>query len=389
MTHAAQPARDPLRLDRIVVRHVRIGLKAPFVTAWSAQLQRDVIIVEAYAPGGEPVGYGEAPVLSDPVYNEETVLTAWHVLNDFLVPHLLSGPVDHPANVGRRLRLFHGHAMAKAGLEGAVWDLWARCAGVPLSQLLGGAAARIPAGAVVSVTDDNVALLRQVEARLARGFRRIKLKVHPGRDVDVVRTVRQAFGNIPLAADANGAYSLDHLSTLQQLDEFNLQMLEQPLPWDDLLGHARLQAQLRTPVCLDESVQTVAHARQAIALGSGRVFNLKAGRLGGLSAAVAVHDLCHVQGLPVWCGGLLETGIGRAHNLALASLPGFAMPGDLAPPQDYLVEDVIEPPLTLDAEGYLAVPAGSGIGVAVRRDRLEALTVRLQEHRPADRSRAV
>ena len=389
MTLAVPTTHEPLRLERVVVRHVRIGLKAPFVTAWSAQVQRDVIIVEAYASGGAPAGYGEAPVLSDPVYNEETVVTAWHVLNDFLVPRLLSEPVDHPASVGRRLGLFHGHAMAKAGLEGAVWDVWARRAGVPLSRLLGGAAARVPAGAVVGVAGDTAALLRQVEARLARGFRRIKLKVSPGRDVDVVRAVRQAFGEISLAVDANGAYSLDDLPALQQLDEFRLEMIEQPLPWDDLLGHARLQAQLATPVCLDESVQTVAHARQAIALGSGRVFNLKPGRLGGLGVAVAVHDLCHAQGLPVWCGGLLETGIGRAHNLALAALPGFTMPGDLAPPLDYLVEDLVEPPLALDADGHLAVPAGPGIGVAVRRDRLEALTVRCEEHRPAGRTRTV
>jgi len=372
---------EPLVIETMVVRHLRLALRVPFVTAGGAQVQRDVIIVEAHGPGGEPVGYGEAPVLSEPTYNEETVATAWHVLNDFFVPRVLAARLDHPRAVHRRLARFHGHAMAKAAIEGAVWDLWARLAGLPLSRLLGGPAQRVSAGAVVGLTEDTASLLRRVEAQLARGYRRIKLKIVPGRDVALVQAVRETFGPVALAVDANAAYRLEDLPALQRLDDFGLQMIEQPLPWDDLLGHARVQAQLTTPVCLDESVQTVAHARQALELGSGRMFNLKAGRLGGLTAALAIHELCRARDVPVWCGGLLETGIGRAHNVALAALPGFALPGDLAPPGEYLVEDVVEPALVLDEEGFIPVPQGPGIGVAVRRDRLEACTVRQQVHR--------
>ena len=374
---------EPLRIEQVVVHYVRLPMRAPFVTAWGTQRERDVILVEAIASGseGELTGWGEAPVLAQPVYNEETVATAWHILNDFLVPRILRTPIKDPRTVCEHLAAFHGHSMAKAALEGAVWDLWAKRAGLSLRELLGGQSVRVPAGAVVGIQEDTAALLRQVEAKLARGYRRIKLKVHPGRDAAVVKAVRDAFGDIPLAVDANGAYRVEDLPVLQALDRFGLEMIEQPLPWDDLLGHARVQAELTTPICLDETVATPGHARQALALGSGRVINIKPGRLGGLGPALAVHDLCRAAGAPVWCGGLLETGVGRAHNVALATLPGFTWPGDLAPPGEYLVEDIVEPPLVLDREGYVPVPQGPGIGVTVRRDRLEALTVRRHVHR--------
>lgn len=374
---------EPLHIEQVVVHHVRLPMRAPFVTAWGAQRQRDVILVEAVAAGaGEGLaGWGEAPVLAQPAYNEETVATAWHILNDFLVPLVLRTAIADPRDIHGRLAAFHGHSMAKAAVEGAVWDLWAKRSGRPLRELLGGTSVRVPAGAVVGVQDDTAALLRQVEAKLAQGYRRVKLKVHPGRDVSVIKAVRDEFGDIPLAADANGAYGVEDLPALQALDAFGLAMIEQPLPWDDFLGHAHVQEHLKTPISLDETIATVGHARQAIALGSGRIVNIKPGRLGGLAPALAVHDVCRAARVPVWCGGLLETGVGRAHNVALASLPGFLLPGDLAPPGEYLVEDIVEPPLILDRDGFVPVPDGPGIGVAVRRDRLAAYTVRRAVHR--------
>lgn len=380
---AGQAPAEPLRLHKVIVHHVRLKMRTPFVAAWGRQEERDVILVEAVAAGGESpelAGWGEAPVLAQPVYNEETAATAWHMLNDFFIPQVLSGSIPHPRAAAERLAVFHGHAMARAALEGAIWDLWARRSGVSLRQLLGGRQERVAAGAVVGVQDNVAATLRRVAHHVSRGYRRIKLKVYPGHDAAVVKAVRDEFGAIALAVDANGAYRLDDLPALQALDEFRLQMIEQPLPWDDLLGHARVQAQLATPICLDETVQTVAHARQAIALGAGRIVNVKAGRLGGLSSALAVHDVCHAHGLPVWSGGLLETGVGRAHNIALASLPGFTLPGDLAPPGEYLEEDIVDPPIVLEPDGYLRVPDGPGIGVRVRRERLAAFTVRRCSH---------
>lgn len=375
---------EPLALERVVVRHIRMRLRSPFVTALGAEHERDVVIIEAH--GGGHVGYGEAPVLSRPTYNEETVATAWHVLNEFFVPALSRVDLQHPSGAAAALTVFRGHPIAKAGLEGALWDLWARQRELSLSAVLGGTRRKVPAGVALGFAADTRELLRQVEDCVQRGYRRVKLKIAPGRDVDVVEPVRRAFPGLELAVDANGSYRIGDMEALQRLDQFGLAFLEQPLSWDDLLDHARLQAQLQTPVCLDESVRSVEHAAQALALGSCRMFNVKAARLGGHTAAVAVHDLALARGVPVWCGGMLETGIGRAHNVALASLPGFSLPGDLSASDRYWLEDIVDPPFTLDDEGCLAVPSGPGIGVAVDVERLEALTVRRQEHRLASAS---
>lgn len=368
----------PLQMERVVIRHIRLRLRTPFVTALGAEDQRDIIIVEVHGEGH--IGYGEVPVMAKPVYNEETVVTAWHVLNDFFVAAVLEGRVAHPFDAARLLSVYHGHAMAKAGLEGAVWDLWARRRGQPLSRALGGFQRRVPAGVAVGFAETTDELLRRVEAYLGQGYRRIKVKIEPGRDADVVAAVRRRFPAINLAADANGSYRWADADALRRLDKFGMSMLEQPLPREDLLGHARLQKVLQTPICLDESISSVRHAQQALALGSGRMFNIKAPRLGGLTEALAVHDEAVAAGVPVWCGGMLETGIGRAHNVALASLPGFTLPGDLSASERYWVEDIVHPPFALDEEGFIPVPDGPGIGVEVDRDRLEALTVRQRVH---------
>lgn len=380
MADASAPS-PSLHIDQIVVRHIRMRLRTPFVTALGVEHERDIIIVEAYSDG--VVGYGEAPVLARPVYNEETVATAWHVLNDFFAPAVLAAPLTHPQDVALRLTAFRGHAIAKAGMEGAAWDLWARLRGISLKEALGGVRDRVAAGVALGFADDVDALLRTVEMYVDQGYRRVKVKIEPGRDVDVLRFLRRRFPDVDLAVDANGSYRLSDADTLRSLDEFALSMVEQPLSWEDLLDHARLQRMMTTPICLDESVRAREHAAHALELGSCRMFNIKAARVGGLTEALFIHDLARKAGVPVWCGGMLETGIGRAHNVALASLPGFELPGDLSASDRYWAEDIVDPPFAVDADGYIAVPDGPGLGVAVDVERLVSLTVRTEVHRPA------
>lgn len=388
-TNDARDAVTRTSIEMISVRHIRMQLKNPFVTALGVEHERNIVIVEVRQ--GDYVGYGEVPVLAQPVYNEETVETAWHVLNDFFIPRVLARPLHAPPDVPELLSPFRGHPMARAGLEAAVWDLWAKRHGISLRTALAragaafgdghiGAKERVPAGVALGFADDIDALLATVEASIEQRYRRIKIKIEPGRDVDVVAAVRRAFPHIVLAVDANGAYELADVGRLQRLDEFGLSMIEQPLAWDDLHDHAELQRHMETAVCLDESIRTREHMRQAIALGSCRTVNVKASRVGGLTEALATHDMALAAGVPLWCGGLLETGIGRAHNVALASLPAFTLPGDLSPSARYWHEDIVTPAFTLDAEGYMTVPDGPGIGVEVNTDMLDALTVRQRTH---------
>lgn len=392
-------------VEQIVLRHVRLPLRAPFVTALGTEEMRNIVIVELHAGGA--VGYGEVPVLSSPTYNEETVETAWHVLNDFFIPASMQRKGQISAQeVAAALRLFKGHAFAKAGLEGAVWDAAAKQAGVPLSRLLfqfatrfPGAAGwdetegaaprpRVPSGVVVGMPargsdgtgDDFGPLLRRIEVRLQEGYRRIKLKIEPGRDEAVLRAVREAFGSVDLSVDANGAYGPGDGEALSRLDKFGLSYIEQPLPAPDIIEHAALQRRLQTPLCLDESIGGMLQARQGLDLGSCRVVNVKASRMGGLTEAVAVHNLCVQAGIPVLCGGLLESGIGRAHNVALASLPGFCLPGDLSASSRYWRKDLVEPAFQLDEDGYIPVPSAPGLGVDVDEDFLEHVTVRRRIH---------
>jgi O-succinylbenzoate synthase len=267
-----------------------------------------------------------------------------------------------------------GHNIAKMGLEAAVWDLLGKAEGRSVSDLLGGTRARVPVGVSLGVQDSVPALLDRIDTFRAKGYSRVKVKIRPGWDVDVVRQVRERFPDLPLMVDANSAYRLVDAERLGVLDECGLMMIEQPLAYDDLVEHAELQRQLVTPICLDESVPSLAAARAALTLGSGRIINIKPGRVGGLVAARAIHDLCRSLGVPVWCGGMLETGIGRAHNVALASLPGFNLPGDISASARYFADEVVTPPFAVNADGTMDVPSGPGIGVEVVLGRLEAAT---------------
>jgi len=370
-----------MRIERIEQFHIRMPLKHHFETSFSRVTDMDKIILAVYADG--LVGYGESPVDLDPYYSYETIETAWHVQRDFLISTLLGAEVEHATEIPWLLRRVRGHQMAKAGLEAAIWDLEGKAAGVPVSKILGGTRDQIASGVSIGVQDTIAELLEQISDYLAEGYVRIKIKIKPGWDANIVDVVRQQFPDTPLMVDANSAYSLADAPMLKALDKYNLLMIEQPLAYDDILEHAELQRMLATRICLDESIHAVSRAREALALGSCRVINIKPARVGGLTHARTIHTLCEEAGIPVWCGGMLESGVGRAHNVALASLPNFSLPGDISGSDRYWEQDIVEPEFSLNADGTMTVPTGPGIGVRVLRDRLEEVAVQRAEYRPA------
>ena len=363
-----------IEVERVELYHVRLPLVQPFETSFGREDVRDTVIVAVR--GGGLTGWGEAATSVGPWYEYETVETCWHVLRDFLGPRVTGQEISAPDDVAHLMAPVRGHNLAKMGLEAAVWDLLGQAQGCSIAQLLGGVRDRVPVGVSIGVQESVPALLERIEDYWSQGYSRIKIKIKPGWDVDVVRQVRARFPGVPVMVDANSAYTLADAERLAALDDYDLLMIEQPLPYDDLVDHAELQRRLRTPVCLDESVPSLAAARAALALGSGRIVNIKPGRVGGLTVARAIHDLCRENGWPVWCGGMLETGIGRAHNVALASLPGFTLPGDISASARYFHQDIVEPAFVVNEDGTMTVPTGPGIGVAVVPGRLEAATQR-------------
>jgi O-succinylbenzoate synthase len=366
-----------VRIEGVELRHIRMPLVHPFETSFGRQEKRDVIIVKLVSQG--VVGYGETASMTGPWYSCETIETCWHVQRDFLIPMMLGREVERPAQLMDLFAPVRGHNMAKTGLEEAFWDLSARQKGLPLAQALGGTRDEIECGVSIGIQATLSHLLERIEIFLAEGYRRIKIKIRPGWDLSVVREVRRLFPHISLMVDANSAYTLDDVELFVALDEHRLLMIEQPLGYDDIVDHARLQSQIQTPLCLDESIHTPDHARQALDLESCRIINIKPGRVGGLHRAKQIHDLCQERGAPVWCGGMLETGIGRAHNVALASLPNFRLPGDISASKRYYEQDLVWPPFEVTSEGMMAVPQGPGIGVEVDEERLEKVTVRKLE----------
>jgi O-succinylbenzoate synthase len=371
-----------MQIDQIEQFHIRMLLKHPFETSFGREETSGKVILAVYADG--LVGYGESPADDAPYYSPETLETVWHVQRDYLIPALLEADVEHASDLPALFKRVRGHQMAKAGLESALWDLEARRAGVPVAALLGETRKRrqrVESGVSIGIQETVDALLDRIAAFREAGYRRIKIKIKPGWDAEVVRRVLERFPGLTLMVDANSAYTLGNLDRLRALDVFDLLMIEQPLAHDDIIDHAALQRELRTPICLDESIHTLGRAREALSLGSCRIINIKPARVGGMTNARAIHDLCQGVGIPVWCGGLLESGIGRAHNLAVASLPNFTLPGDISASDRYWVEDIVDPPFTLNPDGTLDVPAGPGIGVTVLRDRLERLSARTAVYR--------
>jgi o-succinylbenzoate synthase len=363
-----------MHIDQIQVRHASLPLVQAFETSFGREEVRETILVTVRSEG--LTGWGEAATSAGPWYEYETVETCWHVLRDFLCPRIVGQEISAPEDVVRLLAPVRGHHIAKMGLEAAVWDLMAKAQDKPVSQLLGGVQDRISVGVSIGIQESVSSLLQRIETYLADGYSRIKIKIRPGWDVLVVEQVRGSFPDVPLMVDANSAYALADAAHLAMLDQHHLMMIEQPLAYDDLVDHADLQRQLSTPICLDESVPSLAAARAALALGSGRIVNIKPGRVGGLAAARDIHDLCLRHGIAVWCGGMLETGIGRAHNVALASLPGFTLPGDISASSRYFHQDIVDPPFEVGLDGTMKVPAGPGIGVQVCMGRLNEATQR-------------
>ncbi|MEW2013560.1 MULTISPECIES: o-succinylbenzoate synthase [Microbacterium] len=374
----AQPAAS-VRLDRLELRILRIPLVAPFTTSFGTMTDREVIVVRARTDAGD--GWGEIVTQSAPVYSSEYTQGAWDVATRWLGPALLHRGELAPEQVAPTLDPFVGHRMAKAGLELAVLDAALRSEGRSFASYLGATAATIPSGVSVGIQSDPAALVETVRGYLDEGYVRIKIKIKPGRDIAETDAVRSAFPEIPLQVDANSAYTLPDADILAQLDRFGLLLIEQPLQEDDIVDHAALAQQLTTPICLDESITSVKAARDALALGATTVINVKAGRVGGYLEALRIADLCEAAGIPVWCGGMLETGIGRAANAALAAHPAFTLPGDVSASARFYTEDIVTEPAVLE-DGHVRVPTGPGLGVEVDLDALERFTVARETLRP-------
>jgi O-succinylbenzoate synthase len=372
-----------MQLDRLVLREIRLPLREPFRISSGEMRDRRILLCELTDVDGASV-WSECVVDDLPNYSPETLDTAWPTLVRVLAPRLLGQPIAAPGDVFARLdQDVRGHLMAKAALEMGMWGLAATQAGMPLARYLGGTREAIATGISLGIQPDVDRLIAKVRESLAAGYQKVKIKIAPGRDVAWVRAVREAVGpEAHLMADANNAYTLADTALLQGLDALGLMMIEQPLAHDDLVRHATLQRQLATPLCLDESIVSLDRAQDMVTLGAGRIINIKPGRVGGFAPAIAIHDFCQSEGIPVWCGGMLESGIGRAYNVALASLPNFTLPGDLSPSARYWAQDVVTPEWTMDAHGMVRVPLDrAGIGVEVDRARLDALTVRTEELR--------
>jgi len=362
-----------MKLSHLTLHHLRMPLRTPFETSFGRSTTRDCILLEADADG--VTGYGECVADWDPGYSYETVFTAWHILKDFLLPTILGKELVAPGEIHQHAGHVRGHAMAKAGLEMALWDIQGKLEGCSIQQLLSGQRPRVDVGVSVGIQASPQALVEVVQGYLDQGYRRVKIKIKPGRDVEETQAVRRAFPDLRLQVDANSAYNLESAAQLSPLDDLNLLLIEQPLDEDDLWDHSRLQARFKTPICLDESIVSPRHARQALEMNACRVINIKAGRVGGLSQAKAIHDLCLTQGIPVWCGGMLETGIGRASNLALASLPGFTLPGDISATDRYYVEDITQESFSLNPDSTITVPTSPGLGVTLNRNAMQKFTL--------------
>ena len=361
-----------LKIDGVEMRLIRLPLIEPFETSFGKIDSRLIFLVCLEAEGLK--GWGEVVAEEEPLYSCETVNTALHVIRDFFGPALVTEPINGLDDLVKRLSLFRGHNMAKAGLELAFMDLLAQATGQSLSALIGGKMKRIAVGVSLGIQPAISRLLERVEKYLKLGYQRIKLKIKPGWDLDVVDEVRRKYPGILLSVDANAAYTFGDADHLKMLDDFNLIMIEQPLQYDDLMDHARLQEVLKTRLCLDESIVNQRQARLALELDSCRIINIKVGRVGGYSEALGIHDLCVARKIPVWCGGMLESGIGRAHNIALASLKGFTLPGDISASSRYFERDVISPEVTVDPDGTVAVPDRAGLGFEVDVDFINHLT---------------
>lgn len=362
-----------MKITKIDMRKLVMRMKSPFTTSFGTVQDKEFFLFTVHDELGHE-GWGESVAFSAPWYTEETIKTTEHINQDFLIPLLLGKTISHPDEVYELFQPIRKNPMAKAGIEGAVWDAYAKRTKQSLAQALGGQAQQIEVGISVGLQKDIPTLIRVVNAYIQEGYKRVKVKIKPSEDRHLLKALREHFPNLPLMADANSAYSLEDIALLKSFDEFNLLMIEQPLAPDDLVDHATLQKEMKTPICLDESIVSLKSAKDAIALGSCRVINLKIGRVGGLSEAKRIHDYCAEREIPVWCGGMLEAGIGRAHNIAMTSLQNFVMPGDTASSSRYWEEDIIVPEVVAK-KGFIEVPTSVGIGFEPNEEVIDRYTV--------------
>ncbi len=363
-----------MKIQSLTLREIRMPLVTPFETSFGRLTDRRMLLVEADVNGVS--GWGESVAGEGPFYAPETVETAWHILRDFIWPALKNREIHSASEVWEMMEGIRGHNMAKGAIESAIWDAEAKLAGVPLWKHIGGVRDEISCGVSIGIKETVDELIATVERELAAGYQRIKIKIKPGQDIEPVEQLRQRFPRIRLMVDANSAYRLEDWPHLKRLEAYYLMMIEQPLGWDDLYSHAELQRKLETPICLDECIHTLEHARAAIDLRACRIVNIKLGRVGGYTPARQIHNLCQLKQIPVWCGGMLESGIGRAHNIALSTLENFSLPGDVTASRRYWMEDVIEPEVEVTPQGTIRVPSGPGIGYIPRLDRIEDVTAR-------------
>ncbi|MGQ9643660.1 MAG: o-succinylbenzoate synthase [Ignavibacterium sp.] len=366
-----------MKIEKIELRHIKMELVSPFTTSMGTEYDEEHIIVRIDAEG--ITGWGECVAEATPFYSYETVTTAWHILQDFLIPSILGkniSGIDEAIQLYSKVR---GHRMAKAGLEAALWDLFAKSKNISLSKLLGGTRYKVDVGVSIGIQSSESELISKIQGYLAEGYKRIKIKIAPGNDIQFVKAVRKEFPDILFQVDANSAYELKDIDLFKKLDEYNLLLIEQPLGYDDIYEHSKLQKELKTPICLDESIHSLADTRAAIELDSCRVINIKPGRVGGFTESKLIHDYCASKNIPVWCGGMLESGIGRAGNVALASLPNFTLPGDISASKRYYKQDIVEPEFVVNNDGTMDVPTKPGIGVEVNMKELEKVTVNKKE----------
>jgi O-succinylbenzoate synthase len=363
-----------MRIDRIELIHIKMILVSPFVTSMGTEYDEEHIIVRVDGEG--VTGWGESVAEGTPFYSYETVQTAWHILRDFLIPSVLGKELS---GINEALALYdrvRGHMMAKAGLEAALWDAFAKTKGISLSKMLGGTRSKIDVGVSIGIQSSEKALINKVEGYFKEGYKRIKIKIAPGNDIQFVAALRKEFPGLLLQVDANSAYTLDDVDLFRKMDDYNLILIEQPLGYEDIYDHSKLQREIKTPVCLDESIHSLDDTRAAIELDSCRIINIKPGRVGGFTESKLIHNYCASKNIPVWHGGMLESGIGRAGNVALASLPNFTLPGDISASKRYYREDIVEPEFVVNPDGTMDVPVRPGIGVEVNMKMLKKVTVR-------------
>lgn len=363
-----------MKIEKIELRHIKMELISPFTTSMGTEYNEEHIIVRV--DGESLTGWGECVAEGTPFYSYETVTTAWHILQDYLIPSILGKNISSVDEVILLYKKVRGHNMAKAGLEAALWDLFAKSKNISLSKAFGGTKERIDVGVSIGIQSSVPELIKKIEGYLDEGYKRIKIKIAPGNDIEFIRAVRKKFPDILFQVDANSAYELKHIDLFKQMDDYNLLLIEQPLGYDDIYDHSKLQREIKTPICLDESIHSLNDTRAAIDLDSCRVINIKPGRVGGFRESKLIHDYCQSKNIPVWCGGMLESGIGRAGNAALASLPNFTLPGDISASKRYYKEDIVEPEFVVNKDGTMNVPTKPGIGVEINMKMLEKVTVK-------------